>query len=268
VDYTRYLDHLAATARARPDVVGLAAFGSTAEQSRRDEWSDHDFAWITTPGAEDGYRHSADWLPDRERIVAHVVEWHGGVKVLYEDGRLAEFGVTTLDGLSAWEMNRATALVDPTGDLQRVLDTAAAASRREVAGPDQLALAATAVVVGVGRGRRGEVLSAGSSVRGAAVEHILRALATTTPGAFPPLDPLDPHRRVERVHPDVAAQIADACSSSIEEAGRALLQIIEDLATDDRTRASVAAVRGRLGWGDDGGLRPDGGSPAHAGRSS
>lgn len=246
MEFSAYLARLADTARARADVVGLAGFGSTADRSRRDEWSDHDFAWITVPGAEERYRRTDDWLPDPHRIVARVVEHHGGVKVVYDDGHLAEFGVTALDGLATWAMNRAVALVDEDGAIQRVLDAAAT----DPAPPDpadELALAAAAVLVGVGRARRGEVLSGGDAVRGAGVAHLLRALAATSRGAFPPLDPLDPHRRVEQVHPELAARIAAASALPVEPSGRALLDLVAELA-DDRVRPAVSAVRRRLGW--------------------
>lgn len=248
MEFQPFLDHLAAVARDRPDVVGLALFGSTADRARADAWSDHDFAWITVPGAEDGYRRSRDWLPSPERIVLHVVEHHGGVKVVYDDGHLAEFGVTDLAGLATWDMNRAVAAVD-AGGLAEVLARGAAASRRAVDPAEELALAVAAILVGAGRARRGELLSAGSSVRGAATEHVLRALGAHTPDAFPPLDALDPHRRVERVHPVEAAAIADALARPVEESGRALLGIVERLAGDDaQVRATADAVRRRLGW--------------------
>lgn len=248
MEFQPFLDRLAATARSRPDVVGLALFGSTADRARTDEWSDHDFAWITEPGAEEGYRRSRDWLPSPERIVMHVVEHHGGVKVVYDDGHLAEFGVTDLAGLGGWEMNRGVALVD-RGGLADVLERGATAARRPVVAADELALAAAAILVGVGRARRGEILSAGSSIRGAAVEHLLRALAARSPGAFPPLDALDPHRRVERVHPALAAEVADALAHDVEDAGRALLGLVERLADGDaQVIATASAVRGRLGW--------------------
>ena len=243
-----FLDHLATEARTRPDVVGLALFGSTADRARADEWSDHDFAWITEPGAEEAYRRSRDWLPHPDRIVMHVVEHHGGVKVLYDDGHLAEFGVTDLGGLAGWEMNRAVAAVD-AGGLAEVLERGAHAPRPRIDPLDELALAVAAILVGVGRGRRGEVLSAGSSIRGAAVANILRALGARTPDAYPPLDALDPHRRVEQVHPAIAAEIAVAIARPVDEAGLALLTLVERLADDaTRVREPATAVRRRLGW--------------------
>lgn len=248
MEFQPFLDHLADAARSRADVVGLALFGSTADRARADEWSDHDFAWITEPGAEDAYRRSREWLPYSDRIMMHIVEHHGGVKVVYDDGHLAEFGVTDLAGLATWEMNRAVAAVD-TGGLADVLERGAATPVRRHEPTDELALAIAAILVGAGRARRGEVLSAGSSIRGAAVAHLLHALGARRPDAYPPLDRLDPHRRAERVHPEIAADVAAAIAQPIEEAGRALLAIIERMAGDEaRLLAPAAAVRRRLGW--------------------
>lgn len=244
MEFQPFLDHLAQTARTRDDVVGLAAFGSTADRARVDAWSDHDFAWITAPGAEERYRRSRHWLPWPERIVMHIVEHHGGVKVIYDDGHLAEFGVADLAGLATWEMNRAVALVD-RGGLAEVLERRGSAARRPVDPDDELALACSAILVGVGRGRRGEVVSAGSSIRGAAVEHLLRAWGARLPDRYPPLDGLDPHRRVEQVHGALATEVAEAIARPVEDAGRALLGLVERTGGDPRL---VAVVRDRLGW--------------------
>lgn len=247
MDFDDFLEELAATARRRPDVIGLAGFGSTADRTRVDEWSDHDFAWITIPGAEERYRRSRDWLPAPERIAMHVVEHHGGVKVIYDDGHLAEFGVASLENLATWETNRGVALVDD-GGLEAALTASARHRGAPVVPADEVALALSAILVGVGRARRGERLSGGSSVRGAA-QHILRALGATSPDSYPPLDALDPHRRVEQVHPGFAADLSDALERPLEECGRRMLDLAERLAADDpQVRATAHAVRRRLGW--------------------
>ena len=94
-----YLARLTQVARDRDDVIGLVGMGSTAELWRVDEWSDHDFAWMVQPGAQDRYRYDLSWLPDAERIALSVVEHHGGVKVIYDDGHVLEFGMATLESL-------------------------------------------------------------------------------------------------------------------------------------------------------------------------
>src|SRR3954469_5170545 len=113
--FERFLDALAQTAVARSDVIGLAGFASTAERTRADEWSDHDFAWITEPGAQDRYRHDLSWLPFAESIALSVVESHGGVKVIYDDGHVLEFGIGSLEQFSGWAGNAIEVIVDKGG---------------------------------------------------------------------------------------------------------------------------------------------------------
>ena len=67
-EFERYLDRLAQVARDADDVIGLVGMGSTADLSRVDEWSDHDFAWMVRPGAQDRYRYDLSWLPDADRV--------------------------------------------------------------------------------------------------------------------------------------------------------------------------------------------------------
>ena len=98
-----YLARLTQVARDRDDVIGLVGMGSTAELWRVDEWSDHDFAWmVQTRRARTATGTTSSWLPDAERIALSVVEHHGGVKVIYDDGHVLEFGMATLDSLQHW----------------------------------------------------------------------------------------------------------------------------------------------------------------------
>ena len=76
--FSAFLAELVAIAERDPDVIGLVGFGSTADRRRVDEWSDHDFAWLVTPGTADRYRHDLGWLPEAGRIAMSVVEGHGG----------------------------------------------------------------------------------------------------------------------------------------------------------------------------------------------
>lgn len=102
LNYEKLLDDLATFARDTPHVVGLVAFGSTADPERRDEWFDHDFALITESGAADSFRHELSWLPHAEEIAVSVVEDHGGVKVMHANGHRLEFGIADVDGFSTW----------------------------------------------------------------------------------------------------------------------------------------------------------------------
>lgn len=66
-DFDALLKTLVATAKASDDVVGLVALGSTADRSRTDAGSDHDFAWITVLGAAQRWRRDPRWLPNSDR---------------------------------------------------------------------------------------------------------------------------------------------------------------------------------------------------------
>lgn len=51
VGYQSFLDDLVSRLEADPLVLGLITLGSTADETCRDRWSDHDFWVITSPGA-------------------------------------------------------------------------------------------------------------------------------------------------------------------------------------------------------------------------
>lgn len=243
------LDALVATAQDSDDVVGLVAFGSTADRSRTDAGSDHDFAWITVPGAEDTWRRDPGWLPCADAIALHVVEHHGGVKVVYDDGHRLEFGVAALRDFATWAGAPVRVLV---GDETVEAAAAAVAARRPGGVPDaarSARLVVTQVLSGMERHRRGEVLSAAGLVRGEAVEHLLLAAALRLPGDQAMLDPLDPRRRFERVYSRLAARIEEIARLPLGEAGPALLDLaVEVLAPgwDEFPHAGVAAARRRM----------------------
>lgn len=251
VRFLRYLDDLAEIARTRDDVLGLVAFGSTADRDRVDEWSDHDFAWITAAGAEDRYRHDLSWLPDHDRIAFSVVEHHGGVKVVYDDGRRLEFGIAAVDHFSTWAGAPAEVLV---GDEAIHRATAIVTARRPdgvVDAAREVRLMLTQIHSGVGRIRRGETLSGSGLVRFEAVNHLARALAVRIPGDAARLDPLDPRRRFDLVHPGLGARLEAASRLPIEEAARALIDLGEEQLApgwEAFPHAGVAAVRTRMGW--------------------
>lgn len=201
--FLRYLDDLAEVARSRDDVQGLVAFGSTADRNRVDEWSDHDFAWITAVGAQDRYRHDLSWLPGHERIALSVVEHHGGVKVIYDDGGRLEFGIAHVEAFSTWAGAPAEVIV---GDEAVHRATASVVARRpesELDAARELRLMLTQIHSGVGRTRRGETLSGSGLVR---LEHASRLSVEDAARALIDLaeEQLAP-RWADFPHPGVAA---------------------------------------------------------------
>lgn len=237
----------------RDDVVGLVGMGSTAERDRVDEWSDHDVAVITGEGRQHVYRPARAWLPDPEHIALEVHEHHGGVKVVYDDGHVVEYGVASLDELGGWAANAFDVLLDH-GGVAETMTTVAGRPAPEGA-PDlerEIGLVLALALIGVGRARRGEALSANSLVRGAAVTALLRAVASGIPpetGAR--LDSLDPARRFESAYPAIARRIDAALARDVESCARALVDLlVERFGTGERgvPPRALAAVRNRLGW--------------------
>ena len=103
--FESYLGELLASCSENPAITGLVLMGSTADRSRVDEWSDHDFAVITDAERVEQLRGDLSWLPRHARIVASVREHHDGFKVTYDDGAVVEFAVTDLSGLSTFFAN-------------------------------------------------------------------------------------------------------------------------------------------------------------------
>lgn len=249
--FSSFLAELAETACQSEDVVGLVAFGSTAARARADEWSDHDFAWITVPGAAQRYRENLDWLPDARHIALSVIEHHGGVKVVYEDGHRLEFGIADVEAFSTWAGAPAEMVVGDAALRGAVESVIARRPEGAIDAGREARLMITQVHSGVGRARRGEVLSASGLVRYEAINHLLRALAARLPLEIDRLDPLDPRRRFDFVHPELAGRLEQAVLLPVEDAARAILDLAEERLApgwDDFPHAGLTAVRERMGW--------------------
>ena len=255
----RFDDYLHTVERGladRDDVVGLVGMGSTAERDRVDEWSDHDLAVVTAEGGQDAYRPATAWLPDPDDIALEVHEHHGGVKVVYDDGHVIEYGVASLEELGGWAADAYDVRLDRGGVAATMAAIAARPFPEAPVLQRDLGLVLALVLIGVGRARRGEVLSANTLVRGAAATALLRAVTVGVPpesGARSDSrsDSLDPTRRFEARYPRVARHVADALTGDIEACARELVDLAVELfgtGTDGVPARGLAAVRRRLGW--------------------
>lgn len=243
-----YLESVRARLATDPRVVGLVGMGSTAERWRVDEWSDHDLAIIVTAGAEEDFRRGRSWLPDAERLVIDVVEWHGGAKLVFDDARVIEIGVATTDSIRTWAVHHQDVLLDRGGVADAVADAVARSSHtRDGDLLEQLQLVVATVRIGAGKALRGEVLAGGEMLRHDAVGHLLAAVAISSPPDAR-ADLLDPRRRVELTHPELAAQLADAIRQPERELALRLLALLETQFGDreEYPRAGADAVRARL----------------------
>lgn len=224
-----FIDHLVATARADPDVVGLVLAGSSAQVDRRDEWSDHDFLLITEDGTPERYRSDLSWLPDPAGIALWFRETPHGLKALYRSGLLVEFAVFDRGEFAGCALNHYLVAVDKDG----VAGAAAASQGRSLAPRpvDRLAEFRSLLCllyIAAGRARRGERLSANAFARFHATEHLLRLLRDLLPAERRgQLDDLDPWRRIETAEPRIASGIDAALARPAEECARALLDLAE-----------------------------------------
>lgn len=255
--FERFSARLLASVSAHPDILGLVWVGSAADLGRVDEWSDHDFFLVARPGSEEHLREHLDWLPDAGQIAIAVRETEHGLKVVYRGGHVLEFAVASPEQLSTFSANTWTVALDREVIARRMSNDVGPArneleSSRHGDPVLERRLFLVNVLIGVGRARRGELLSAGQSVRSSAVGHLLRAVAGALPGDRPErLDDLDPWRRFERVYPQAGRLIAAALDQEVEPGARALLDAAELLLAG--TVAEFAAgetdvVRHRLGW--------------------
>jgi hypothetical protein len=246
-----YLAELVSACREHPLIDGLVLMGSTADRSRVDEWSDHDFAVVCeTPSLAD-LRSDLGWLPRHDSLAFAAREHHDGFKAVYNDGSVIEFAVTDRGGLATFHANAWEVAYDDHSDLDPLMRLVAARTKpsEQVDPVRDFDVFLASLLVGVGRARRGELLSAWSLVGGQAVDHLLPVLvAVSSGGDNRRADNLDARRRIELVHPEFA--LAELLKTDVETAARNLLNRADRLLRPrwpDYPDASVEVIRRRLG---------------------
>ncbi len=252
VEFDHYTAELIETCEGHPLITGLVLMGSTADRMRVDEWSDHDFAVVVAAGDEETLRNDLSWLPRSASIVSTAREHHDGFKVIYRDGSVIEFGVTNADDLAGWHVN-AWEVAYGDDELRATMQAVAARVKPlDAVDPERdLAVFLTALLVGVGRARRGEVLSGSASVRGLALDHLLVLLRELVPATgSEQLDDLDQRRRFELVHPGLGRELGLALELPVEECARDLLRVAEEQLSGwpGFPVDAVDVVRQRLAW--------------------
>lgn len=243
-----------ATLVERDDVVGVVGMGSTGATERVDEWSDHDVALAVAPGAQLRYQGAIDWMPESHRVVGVALEHHGGACAVYDDGHVVEWGVATVEGLSSWVADDYAVLLDRGGVADAM---AAAAARPFPSNEPSLARDTTlflaSLLKGVGRARRGEVLSARRTIAVESVDALVRAVKAGSPSGAPGLDRLDGMRRLESGYSELSQRIETALQADVETAARDLLRIAGahlGVGEHGLDPAQRSAVMTRLGWSD------------------
>jgi hypothetical protein len=248
-DYRAFTRELTDRLRADPRAVGLVAVGSMADRDYGpDEWSDHDFFVITPPGGQEELRNDLSWLPDPDRVALAFRETEHGVTVIYDDGHLLEFAVFDVAEIALAGLNRYRVLLD-RGGVEEQVERVAADPRPQREDLFLFGKTVTAALVAVGRGSRGETLSAAFLLTWATT--YLNRLLIRTHGApdGSVLDGFDSLRRFERVYPELGAELAAIVRLDPVEGGRALLDVLERELRPlrpDLPWPAVDAVRARL----------------------
>lgn len=252
-NFIGYTSRLIANAEQNDDVLGLVLVGSTADTSRVDEWSDHDFFWVVKAGLGEKYRTDLSWIPDIEFAVLHPRETAHGLKVVFNDGRVLEFAVFEDAELELAALNAYAVPVDKS-NLSARCAVLAAKSAQVVAfdWAKEFELFLALILIGVGRARRGEVLIAGQFIRSYCIHNLLgliRAAHAPVPGTESKEDNLNRFRRFEQQYPSLSRRIENACQKDLDSAARDLVSILEGLrpASDSELR-QISVIRNRLGW--------------------
>lgn len=238
--YRAFTEQLVARLEQNPDVLGVVALGSmSGEPPAADAWSDHDFFVVVRPGAEEGLRTDVGWLPAPDGIALVHRETAHGLKVIWDDGHLAELAVFTPDELTVARVNRYRVLLDRADVAERMRTVrAASAGRTEPFDPRwESGQLLGALLVGSLRAARGERASGDHLVRCVAVRHLLTLVhRLVPPSSAAAVDDLDPFRRVEAGWPEVARDIAAALALPAPASAHALLRVAE------------ATLEGRMPW--------------------
>ncbi|HET7450137.1 MAG TPA: hypothetical protein VFJ78_06030 [Gaiellaceae bacterium] len=256
-EYDAFTQALRAGLELDDRVVGLVAVGSMAARDYQpDEWSDHDFFVITATGVQEELREEVSWLPHAERIAHWHRETEHGLQVFYEDGHLLEFAVFDLPEIGLAGVNRYRVLLDRGGVEARVREVAAAtAARRLPSDEHEFGKFLGCVLVGAGRDRRGESLSGGMFVKDLALRFLVVLLGRAIPAANAGLlDDLDPLRRFDLVHPELAAELVELTRRETVDAASGLLALAERELRHRRPDLAWHAleiVRARIGAGTD-----------------
>jgi hypothetical protein len=229
-DYRQFTAQLQKNLNDDPDVLGLVAVGSMAEQDYQpDDWSDHDFFVIVNPGKQEKFRNEISWLPEPDHVVFFFRETSHGVKALYDHGHLLEYAIFDPEELRLAKVNRYRILQDRSNLQLRmqeiVSDTRQQGHRNTYDDLWLIGQFLTQMLVAAGRYRRGEELS-GYFFMMSGLRHLILLFSKHLKSGKETLkDEIDPVRRFESLYPELGKEINKLMRSSIPQTAAGLLRI-------------------------------------------
>ncbi|MFM6977173.1 MAG: hypothetical protein ACKOWR_00385 [Micrococcales bacterium] len=251
--FLKFSEQLKSSLASRPAVIGLVFVGSTADTSRVDRWSDHDFFVITKPGEAESLRTELSWLPNHQDIVISPRETAHGLKVVYRNGHVLEFAVFEDSELELASANAFLVAID-RGNIGQRMAAIAERSGRTTDFDDEFGLLLSHFLIAVGRYRRGEVLTAGETIRGTCVNHLLgliRSQINPKAGTEKATDNLNRLRRFELQYPNIAARLSGILMLQVEDCARAQYELLVELIGPkftDRQQEQAKVVSELLAW--------------------
>lgn len=227
------LDTIAGALEQSGNGLALIGLGSVGlETDRIDDYSDLDFFAIVRPGTKQAFLNDLSWLSAGCPVAYAFQNTVDGFKVLYEDGLYAEFAVFEPQELAHIPFARGRLVWAAQGSgIDATICIPQHQSQTEQPHPAewQLGEALTNLLVGLGRYRRGEKLSAMRFIQEFAVDRVIALaplLETEQPG-FP--DAFDQVRRFELRYPRLAAYLPEFTQGYERtlESARAILHFLE-----------------------------------------
>ncbi|QTL99410.1 hypothetical protein GM661_16315 [Iocasia frigidifontis] len=177
IEYERYTENLKNNLLNCIGVIGLVAVGSMSRQNYRpDKWSDHDFFVIVQTGHQQEFRNDLSWLPNFDSILLSFQETEHGLKVLYNSGHLIEFAVFDSKELYFSKTNCYQILIDRENiedHLRKIRQTTAEESNLNCSNEVLIGQFIVNLLVGLGRYKRGEKVSAHEFVKISALKKLL-----------------------------------------------------------------------------------------------
>ena len=224
--FDTYTDQLRVSLESVRDVLGLVTLGSTADSTLRDEWSDHDFWIITTPGSQDRIVNDLSWLPDYDDIAIVVCHGKHGRTALYRNQHQVEFAVFDIDEARTGKIERYQVLID-RGQIAELIESVHQDTLEEArVKPDALENLCATLWSACERNGRGELLSARQYIDGFAVNKLLNLISGNQPDDERK-DVLDPRRRLELRSPALAAEVMSIRDLSVPDAALRILELAE-----------------------------------------
>jgi hypothetical protein len=252
--FISYSDRLRDSLAERENVIGLILLGSTADHSRVDEWSDHDFFVITTPGTAEAMRQDLTWLPDFDQIALAPRETDHGLKVVYKDARVLEFAVFEDAELEIAGVNSYAVTLDKTNITSRVAEIAKRPAQKPYSFDREWQLFLSLILIGVGRARRGELLIARQFVGSYVLNHVLgfiRLWESPMAGTESKEDSFNRFRRFEQQFPELGLELDQIQQLPVEKSAEQLLNLALRLGKGHLTEQQVEQaelVRTRFGF--------------------